>query len=132
MTTSYWFKNKESQQAANAIRYANTDYRVKMLNAAKARAKSKGLEFTLTKADIKLNKKCPLLGIKIDYSSDKAITHGRKGRQKNSPSLDRIDSSKGYTPDNVWVISSRANTIKNDATLEELKLITKNLGKAIG
>ena len=47
----------------------------------------------------------------------------------NSPSLDRIDSSKGYTPDNVWVISRRANIIKHDATLEELLLISKNLGE---
>jgi hypothetical protein len=40
-------------------------------------------------------------------------------------SIDRIDPSKGYTPDNVWLISQRANRIKNDATPEELKLIAE-------
>jgi hypothetical protein len=42
-----------------------------------------------------------------------------------SPSIDRVDSSKGYTKDNIQVISHRANNLKNNATLEELrKLVT--------
>ena len=49
----------------------------------------------------------------------------------NSYSLDRIDSSKGYIPGNVWVISRRANAIKSDATLEELELLVKNLKEKI-
>ena len=36
-----------------------------------------------------------------------------------SPSLDRIDPTGGYTPDNIRVISYRANWIKNDGTLDE-------------
>jgi hypothetical protein len=38
----------------------------------------------------------------------------------SSPSLDRKDPSRGYTPDNVWVISFRANTIKSNRTWEQL------------
>ena len=38
-------------------------------------------------------------------------------------SIDRIDSTKGYEKGNVWVISGRANRIKNDATPEELMRI---------
>jgi hypothetical protein len=41
----------------------------------------------------------------------------------NSPSLDRIDTSKGYVKGNVWVISWRANKLKSDATLAELESI---------
>ena len=124
--TSYWFKNKEEQQAKNAARYSAMDYRRKLVYPARKRAKAKGIECTITPEDLKLPKRCPLLGIEIDYSSDK----GGPGNVKpNSPSLDRIDSSKGYTPDNVWVISRRANTIKNDATLAELKMIVANLAK---
>jgi hypothetical protein len=37
----------------------------------------------------------------------------------------------GYTPDNIWVISHRANQIKNDATLEELEKITYNFKKLL-
>lgn len=44
-----------------------------------------------------------------------------------SPSLDRIDSSKGYVKGNVRVISARANMLKNNATVEELTLVLKDL-----
>jgi len=41
--------------------------------------------------------------------------------------LDRIDNNKGYIKDNVWVISRKANTIKNNASLEELKALVAAL-----
>lgn len=47
--------------------------------------------------------------------------------QPNWPSLDRWDSSKGYVPGNVFVISYRANTLKNSATLDEALRIVKYL-----
>jgi hypothetical protein len=49
----------------------------------------------------------------------------------NIPSLDRIRPERGYTKGNIWVISNRANTLKNNATLEELELLVKNLRKKI-
>ena len=36
-------------------------------------------------------------------------------------------SCAGYVKGNVWIVSRRANTIKNDATCEELELIARNL-----
>ena len=53
---------------------------------------------------------CPVLGIPLDSSSG-----------DNVPSVDRFDPSKGYTPDNVNVISNRANSLKNNATVEEIE-----------
>lgn len=73
-------------------------------------------EFTLTYAHLTTPSHCPALGIPLDW------TGGRKGRF-NTPSLDRIDNTKGYTPDNVVIVSERANRIKNDATVEELEMI---------
>jgi len=96
----------------------NYDARGYLLVRARTRASEKGLEFTITKEDIVIPDKCPLLGIDI-IPKAKDRTH--------SPSLDRIDSSKGYTPDNIWVVSSRANTLKNDASLQELELLVENL-----
>jgi len=35
-------------------------------------------------------------------------------------SLDRIDSSKGYQPGNVWWVHKRVNRLKNDFSMDEL------------
>ena len=60
--------------------------------------------------DIKIPDHCPALGIPLD-----------KRDADHHPSLDRFDNSKGYTKDNVNVISFRANHLKNDATLDEIE-----------
>lgn len=60
---------------------------------------------------------CPILGIELNYES------GKNGKRPLSPSIDRINSSKGYEINNVHIISWRANRIKNDSTPEELKKI---------
>lgn len=95
-----------------------------MFYAARIRAKQKGLEFTLRWEDIIIPEKCPVFGVTLtkEFGS---------GQQPNSPSLDRIDNSKGYTPDNIAVISWRANSLKGDGTVQDFeKLISylKNYG----
>ena len=59
--------------------------------------------------------KCPYLKIKL-IVGDRTPTN-------NSPSLDRIDNSKGYVKSNVQIISRKANQIKNNATFEEFEMI---------
>ena len=81
-----------------------------MYRAAKARAKEKGRDFNIELSDIVIPTLCPVLGIPMDR-----------------PSLDRIDGTKGYVKGNVRVISHRANMLKNDATIEELELVLKDL-----
>lgn len=80
-------------------------------------AKKRGLTFDIEVSDIVIPDACPLLGI--------PLSHGVGHSHAASPSLDRIDPSKGYVKGNVWVISSRANAIKNDATPDELERIAK-------
>jgi hypothetical protein len=92
--------------------YKKNDPIAYMLYAAKNRAKEKGLPFTISKADISIPTHCPALGIPLEPSAGLA--------KDNSPSLDRIDSSAGYEPGNVAVISARANKLKNDSTSDEL------------
>ena len=85
-----------------------------ILTRARTNATNKGIEFSLVEKDIVLPSHCPLLGIKLAYLP-------RGGHHKNqAASIDRIDSSKGYVPGNIQVVSWRANRLKNDASLDEL------------
>lgn len=87
----------------------------RMVSYARARAKGKGLECTITKNDITIPEFCPIFGFKLERN----VGNGHGGRF-NSPSLDRIDSSLGYVEGNVQVISQLANAMKSDATPEQL------------
>lgn len=86
-----------------------------ILSNAKGRAKAKGLEFNLTLNDIKIPIVCPVLGIPLRRGIGKIID--------NSPSIDRINNKRGYTKDNILIISMRANRLKSDASLVELQQI---------
>ena len=44
-----------------------------------------------------------------------------QGNQVNSPTVDRLDSRKGYELNNIWIICHACNTIKHNA-LEPLTL----------
>ena len=103
--------------------YKETSTELKMYRAAKARAAQKGLEFTLSIEDVVIPEYCPVLGIKLSPS----VGAGRISCRNfgASPSIDRIDNSKGYTPDNIQVISNRANQLKSDGSLDEFERIAQ-------
>lgn len=132
-----WRAKNKDKVAASAAKYKaknkdrlaeyNQQYNASakgLLAGIKSRCKKWGVEFNLTIDDIIIPDTCPILGIPIE--------HGKGYRTDNSPSVDRIDNSVGYVKGNVHVISMRANRIKNDSTLEELRLIVEyltNLGE---
>ena len=84
---------------------------------SRVRAKAKGIANTLTLEDIIIPEFCPVLGIKLEQGK------GSGGRIDSSPSIDRIDTSKGYTPDNIKIISWRANKLKSNSSIEEMEAI---------
>lgn len=85
---------------------------------AKTRAKRAGREFNIEVSDVIVPEFCPVLGMKLQRAE------GRSFRSKDaSPSLDRIDSSKGYVKGNIRVISWRANIVKGDATMAEIEAV---------
>lgn len=88
----------------------------KMHQRAKQRCKETGREFNIEVSDIVIPDVCPILGIELNMNS------GKSGAYRNSPSLDRIDNSKGYTKDNIQVISQLANAMKCHATNKELHM----------
>jgi hypothetical protein len=75
-----------------------------------------GIEFNLNFGEIDFPEYCPILGIKIDYFA-------KFSPKDNSPSFDRIDCTKGYVSGNVMIISNKANRIKSDGNIEELRKI---------
>jgi hypothetical protein len=89
--------------------------------AAKDRASTQGVPFSLTEEDIVFPDTCPVLGTPIILLK----TDGPRKRNDNTPSLDRIIPALGYTKENVRVISWRANRLKNDAHLHEIEKIAK-------
>lgn len=93
-----------------------------ILRAARQRAKLRGLPFSLTIEDLPstLPETCPVLGIAI-YSNV-----GGRSTKPHSPSLDRIVPTLGYVKGNVRIISHRANELKSNATVDELRLILKD------
>jgi len=90
--------------------------------AARGRARKKGIPFTIKMTDIVIPERCPILGITLD--PERRGTLNRRARD-NAPSIDRIDPRKGYTPDNIMVISYRANVLKNSALPEEIYKIAE-------
>lgn len=83
-----------------------------MLRAAKGRARKHGFEFGISEKDIAIPRVCPVLGIEMDRRTP-----------DHAPSLDRVDTLRGYVPGNVMVISARANRIKSDGLPHELAAI---------
>jgi hypothetical protein len=67
--------------------------------------------------DIDIPVICPVLGIPIMMGTNEGM---KTGPSPYSPSVDRIDNTKGYIKGNVQVISHKANTMKNSATPEQL------------
>lgn len=93
--------------------------------SAKGRAKKAGCLFNLEPADIVIPDVCPILGIKL-VKGEGRVTAA-------SPSIDRIRPELGYVKGNIQIISFRANTIKSDATADELEKVAafvKGLGGA--
>lgn len=94
-----------------------------LVYAARARAKKLKLPCTITEADIVIPERCPWLNIPLKKNNGKVSA--------TSPTIDRLIPERGYVPGNVIVISHRANSIKNAATLDELKMIAAGLETAL-
>ncbi len=89
-------------------------YKTKKSNCRKSKR-----EFNLTIEDIIIPSHCPYLNVEL-------TTDPNNSSQPNYYSIDRIDSSKGYVKGNIQIISRLANTMKSNATTEELISFSQN------
>lgn len=93
----------------------------------KQSARVRNIKVDVTITDIwglflKQNKKCALTGIDINFDKSR--------NKKHTASLDRIDSSKDYTLDNIQWVHKNINLMKMDLSQEEFikfcKLVTEH------
>jgi len=86
-----------------------------VMSLIRSRARNTGRSFDLCASDIIVPEVCPVLGI--------TLIAGAEAPLNNRPSVDRFDNRLGYTKDNIRVISYRANQLKRDATVDEIRRI---------
>jgi hypothetical protein len=104
---------KSCRKPLTKQQWKNKDYKLKMYSRCKSRAVVKNIEFNLDLEDIVIPDKCPVLNVPFDTSNDYC------------PSIDRVDSTKGYVKGNIQVISNKANRMKSNATTEELHMFAE-------
>lgn len=107
---------KKQELKSNAATWVKFALRTARYNVERSKH-----ECTITLDQIHVPKCCPILGVPFVFD---------KRRHPHGPSLDRVDNSKGYIPGNVCVISNRANRLKNDATIAEVRAILLYMERA--
>lgn len=89
--------------------------RVAWYNAFYKSAISRGLEWSISAEDVAYqyelqNGKCAFSGLEIGWSEKNWV---------HTASIDRIDNSKGYTPDNIHLVHKRINMMRGSLSAQE-------------
>lgn len=95
-------------------------YKIKSAVQRNSKRRHGDVHFDLELNDIIIPEKCPYLGIELKTDI----------KESDSPfyySIDRIDSDKGYIKGNIQIISRLANTMKNNATIDQLLVFSENV-----
>jgi hypothetical protein len=115
-------KNRESRlKYFKGYREENLEkfMRSRLICGARERSKKKNLDFNIDYEwiDEQLSKKCPRTGWDFVYEAN----------SPRKPSIDRIDSSKGYTKDNCQLVCVIYNYAKNMWTDKDVILLAEAL-----
>lgn len=110
---------KECRKPLSAKNYLTHTTQYKLWYRAKRRATERNQEFLISLEDVIVPDVCPVFKTPFVENTPYAA------------SLDRKDSTKGYIKGNIQVISNRANIIKNDATLDELKALVQYMQSGV-
>lgn len=116
---TYYMDNKERLKQ-QAIRYREKNYEFHLYRLIRNRCKEKKIEFTINVEDIIIPEVCPYLKIPLTRTQGHGVVW-------TNASVDRVDPSKGYTKENIQVISKKANLMKAHATQEELLQFAKSI-----
>jgi hypothetical protein len=78
----------------------------------------RGLEFDLTVDDFDIPDRCPVFGMRLMRGRNRT-------RCEASATLDRIDNNRGYIRGNVIVVSWKANCLKRNFTVEDIRRVAE-------
>lgn len=92
-----------------------------LLVSARARAKRQNIPFDLTENDFEIPEFCPCFGFKLVQNEKKSCPQ--------SATLDQIIPGNGYVCGNVQVISLKANTMKSNASKDDLNKFVEWINK---
>jgi len=108
---------------ARSLRKANRKKNPKsyLIVSARQRAKRLNIPCSITADDFEIPEICPCFGIPLIQNNSKSSA--------NSATLDQIIPGKGYVKGNIQVISLKANTMKSNASFDELIMFTNWIRK---
>lgn len=115
---SYCFECRK-KQAIKAINRSPEVYLGYLTTRLKSKCISRNIAFTLSVEDViecwrKQEGKC-------FYSGVPMVLQQGEGYNRYRCSIDKVIPEKGYLPDNIVLCAQKANTVKNDLTIIELK-----------
>lgn len=119
-------QKEHNRELQNDIKL-NKCLRWRWLSARDRSRRNKNIAFSITLEDVvalwnKQNGKCALSGIEMTYEL-------QKGRTPTNVSIDKIDRTKGYIPENIQLVCMACNQMKSDMSEEELYSFCKNIIK---
>lgn len=125
LRTERRFKQRRESVYRAVKKYNRQHQNRRLYWSAKQRAQRDGIVFDLEQDDIVIPERCIYLNVPLTN------TYGR-GRIWTNASIDRVDSTKGYTKENIQIISDLANRMKSNATVEQLVEFATNVLKVHG
>lgn len=113
-------ENKETKHLAYRKRCEEAPFRMYALTK-KSWCKKREIEFDVDADYLESiwTGICPVLGLELNIPMKDARGQG----SVHTAHLDRLDPNKGYVRGNVTWLSGRANRVKYDASLTELRLL---------
>ena len=100
--------------------YTKNNYEKRLLSSIKSKCIKYNIEFNLDLSDIIIPEVCPITKIPL-------VIHKERGKFIDTPSIDRIDPTKGYTKSNIRFVCFWYNVAKLNFTDIEVKNLCKKV-----
>tara|TARA_R110002096_G_scaffold40821_2_gene110964 strand:- start:1153 stop:1716 length:564 start_codon:yes stop_codon:yes gene_type:complete len=117
-----WFTSKKARTKFAGVEFNIKPTDIPSVNIREIITETRGRKYRSWEA-IEYPKVCFKWGMELDW--------GMNGIQYNSPSLDRIDPTKGYIPGNVRIVSQSYNGAKLNCPPDEWDVIEKTIAESI-